>query len=102
MNLDFLSGIGDAIAAFFDSPLVQLGLQAIGVYIVDHLARLGLLGLPRHAGAGPRTRSCRTSPRRSWSGSRPVFFLFGILVYRIIRPQERWARPTSAGSPRRP
>ena len=88
MNLDFLSGIGDAIDAFFKSPLVQLGIQAIGIYIVviwlasaywafrDMQGRTGNPVLPYLAAA-------------LVVGFTPAFFLFGILVYRIIRPQER-------------
>ena len=88
MNLDFLSGIGDAIAAFFESPLVQLGIQAVGVYIViiwlasaywafrDMQARSANPVIPYLAAA-------------LVVGFTPAFFLLGILVYRIIRPQER-------------
>lgn len=88
MNLDFLSGIGDAIAGFFESPLVQAGLQAIGVYIVviwlasaywafrDMQGRTANPVLPYLAAA-------------LVVGFTPVFFLFGVLVYRIVRPQER-------------
>jgi hypothetical protein len=88
MNLDFLSGIGDAIAAFFESPLVQAGLQAIGVYVVviwlasaywafrDMQGRTANPVLPYLAAA-------------LVVGFTPVFFIFGVLVYRIVRPQER-------------
>jgi len=88
MNLDFLSGIGDSVAGFFASPLVQLGLQAIGIYVVviwlasaywafrDMQARTANPVLPYLAAA-------------LIIGFTPVFFLFGVLVYRIVRPQER-------------
>lgn len=88
MNFDFLSGIGDAIDAFFKSPLVQLGIQAIGIYIVviwlasaywafrDMQGRTGNPVVPYLAAA-------------LVVGFTPAFFLFGILVYRIVRPQER-------------
>jgi hypothetical protein len=88
MDLSFLSGIGDAITSFFNSPLVQLGIQAIGVYIVviwlasaywafrDMQGRTANPVLPYLAAA-------------LVVGFTPVFFLFGIIVYRIIRPQER-------------
>ena len=88
MNLDFLSGIGDAIAGFFESPLVQLGLQAIGVYVV-------IIWLASAYWAF-RDMQARTSnpvvPYLAAAlivGFTPVFFIFGIIVYRIIRPQER-------------
>jgi RNA polymerase subunit RPABC4/transcription elongation factor Spt4 len=88
MDLSFLSGIGDAIAAFYNSPLVQVGIQAIGIYIVaiwlasaywafrDMQGRAANPVLPYLAAA-------------IVIGFTPVFFLFGIIVYRIIRPQER-------------
>lgn len=88
MNLDFLSGIGDAIDAFVNSPLVQVGVQAIGVYVVviwlasaywafrDMQGRTANPVLPYLAAA-------------IVIGFTPLFFLFGIIVYRIIRPQER-------------
>jgi RNA polymerase subunit RPABC4/transcription elongation factor Spt4 len=88
MNLDFLSGIGDAIDAFVNSPLVQTGIQALGVYIViiwlasaywafrDMQGRTGNPVVP-YLAAGLVV------------GFTPVFFIFGILVYRIVRPQER-------------
>jgi RNA polymerase subunit RPABC4/transcription elongation factor Spt4 len=88
MDLSFLSGIGDAIASFFNSPLVQTGIQAIGVYIVviwlasaywafrDMQGRTANPVLPYLAAA-------------LVIGFTPIFFLFGIIVYRIIRPQER-------------
>jgi RNA polymerase subunit RPABC4/transcription elongation factor Spt4 len=88
MNLDFLSGIGDAIDSFINSPLVQTGIQATGIYIViiwlasaywafrDMQGRTGNPVLP-YLAAGLVV------------GFTPVFFLFGLLVYRIIRPQER-------------
>jgi len=88
MNLDFLSGIGDAIAGFFESPLVQTGIQAIGVYIV-------IIWLASAYWAF-RDMQARTSnpvvPYLAAAlivGFTPVFFIFGIIVYRIIRPQER-------------
>jgi RNA polymerase subunit RPABC4/transcription elongation factor Spt4 len=88
MNLDFLSGIGDAIDSFFKSPLVQVGIQAIGIYVVviwlasaywafrDMQGRTGNPVLPYLAAA-------------LVVGFTPLLFLFGIIVYRIIRPQER-------------
>jgi len=88
MNLDFLSGIGDAIAAFFESPLVQLGLQAIGVYVV-------IIWLASAYWAFRDMQGRTANPVVPYLaaalvvGFTPVFFIFGILVYRIIRPQER-------------
>ena len=53
------------------------------------LARRRLLGVPRHAAAHATTRSCRTS-RRAWIILfTPIFFIFAVLVYRIVRPHEK-------------
>jgi hypothetical protein len=88
MNLDFLSGIGDAIDAFINSPLVQVGIQATGIYIVviwlasaywafrDMQGRTGNPVVP-YLAAGLVVAFT------------PIFFLFGLIVYRIVRPQER-------------
>ncbi len=88
MNLDFLSGIGDAIGSFFATPIVQLGLKAMGIYIVivwlaaafwafrDMQLRTGNPILPYLAAAFV-------------IGFTPILFLFAVLVYKIIRPQER-------------
>ncbi len=88
MDLSFLSGIGDAIAAFFNSPIVQLGIQAIGIYIV-------VIWLASAYWAFRDMQSRTANPVLPYLaaalviGFTPALFLFGILVYRIIRPQER-------------
>ncbi len=88
MDLSFLSGIGDAITAFFESPLVQLGIQAIGVYVV-------VIWLASAYWAFRDMQGRTANPVVPYLaaalviGFTPVFFLFGVLVYRIIRPQER-------------
>ena len=88
MNLDFLSGIGDAIDAFFKSPLVQLGIQAIGFYVV-------IIWLASAYWAFRDMQGRTANPVLPYLaaalvvGFTPAFFLFGILVYRIVRPQER-------------
>ena len=88
MNLDFLSGIGDAIGSFIASPIVQLGIKAIGIYVVivwlaaafwafrDMQLRTANPVLPYLAAAFV-------------IGFTPVLFVFAVLVYKIIRPQER-------------
>ena len=67
MNLDFLSGIGDAIAAILREPARPGGPPGDRRLHRDHLARVGLLGVPRHAGAdlepGPPI-PCRGAHRR--------------------------------------
>ncbi len=88
MNLDFLSGIGDAIAAFFASPLVQLAFQAIGFYVV-------IIWLASAYWAFRDMQGRTANPVLPYLaaalviGFTPVLFLFGLLVYRIVRPQER-------------
>ncbi len=88
MNLDFLSGITDAISAFLASPLVRLGIQAIGVYIV-------IIWLASAYWAFRDMQSRTANPVVPYLaaalvvGFTPVLFLFGLLVYRIVRPQER-------------
>src|SRR5450759_5019881 len=88
MNLDFLSGIGDAIGSFFATPIVQLGLKAIGIYIVIVWLAAAFWAF--------RDMQLRTAnpivPYLAAAfviGFTPVLFLFAVLVYKIIRPQER-------------
>jgi RNA polymerase subunit RPABC4/transcription elongation factor Spt4 len=88
MNLDFLSGIGDAIDAFINSPIVQLGIQAIGIYIV-----IIWLASAYWAFRDMQGRSANPVVPYLAAGLviafTPIFFLFGVIVYRIVRPQER-------------
>ncbi len=88
MNLDFLSGIGDSIASFFGSPLVQLGFKAIGIYII-----IVWLAAAFWAFRDMQLRSANPIvPYLAAAfiiGFTPVLFVFAVLVYKIIRPQER-------------
>jgi hypothetical protein len=88
MNLDFLSGIGDSIGSFFGSPAVQLGLKAIGIYIV-----IVWLAAAFWAFRDMQLRSANPIvPYLSAAfviGFTPVLFVFAVLIYKIIRPQER-------------
>ena len=88
MNLDFLSGVGDSITSFFGSPIVQFGLEAIGVYIVIVWLAAAFWAF--------RDMQLRTAnpilPYLAAAfivGFTPVLFVFAILIYKIIRPQER-------------
>ena len=88
MNLDFLSGIGDAIGSFFASPIVQLGLKAVGVYIVIIWLAAAFWAF--------RDMQLRTAnpilPYLAAAfviGFTPILFVFAVLIYKIIRPQER-------------
>src|SRR5262245_42806815 len=80
--------IGKALAGFFGSPIVQLALQAIAIYFI-------ILWL---AGAywAFRDMQLRTeNPILPYLAASlivlftPVFFIFGVIVYRIIRPHEK-------------
>ncbi len=88
MNLDFLSGIGDAIGEFFASPLVQLAIQAIAVYFV-------LLWLAAAFWAFRDMQLRTANPILPYLAAvliiilTPIFFIAGVIVYRIVRPQER-------------
>ena len=88
MNLDFLSGIGDAIGDFFASPLVQLAIQAMAVYFV-------LIWLAAAFWAFRDMQLRTANPILPYMAAvliivlTPVFFLAGVIVYRIVRPQEK-------------
>jgi RNA polymerase subunit RPABC4/transcription elongation factor Spt4 len=87
--LDF-QDIFDAVGEFFENPMIQLAIQAFVVYVVviwlatafwafrDLQLRTSNAVLPYLAAA---TIILFT----------PVFFLLGVIVYRIVRPQERIA-----------
>lgn len=84
---EILAGIAEAIDEFVNSPLVQAGAQAFVVYVViiwlaaaywvfrDMQGRSANPLLPYLAAA-------------LVVGFTPVFFPFGLVVYRIVRPQE--------------
>ena len=85
---DILNTIGDTIGGFFANPVVHLTFQAIAVYVV-------ILWL---AGAywAFRDMQLRTdNPVMPYIAAAlivlftPVLFPFGIVVYRIVRPQEK-------------
>ena len=83
-----IQGILDGIGGFFGNPAVQLGLRAIAIYFVV----LWLAG----AYWAFRDMQLRTeNPILPYGAATliivftPVFFPFAIIVYRIIRPQER-------------
>ena len=83
-----LGTIGDAFADIFSSPVLQLGLRAIGVYLVilwlataywafrDMQQRSDNAILPYLASAGIILFT-------------PLFFVLGVWVYKIVRPHEK-------------
>jgi RNA polymerase subunit RPABC4/transcription elongation factor Spt4 len=85
---DLLNQITDFLGGIWDSPIVQLGLRAIAIYIV-------ILWLAAAYWAF-RDMQLRTSnPILPYFAASlviiftPIFFPFAIVAYRIIRPQEK-------------
>lgn len=83
-----LGTIGDALGGIFSSPILQLGLRAVGVYLVviwlataywafrDMQQRSDNAILPYLASAGIILFT-------------PLFFVLGVWVYKIVRPHEK-------------
>jgi RNA polymerase subunit RPABC4/transcription elongation factor Spt4 len=83
-----LGTIGDALGGVFSSPILQLGIRAIGIYLVilwlataywafrDMQQRSDNVILPYLASAGIILFT-------------PVFFVLGVWVYKIVRPHEK-------------
>lgn len=83
-----LKTIGDAIGGFFESPVVQFSIQLIAVYFV-------ILWLAAAYWAFRDMQLRSENPILPYIASAlivlftPVLFPFGIIVYRIVRPQEK-------------
>ena len=83
-----LGTLGDALGSIFSSPILQLGLRAIGLYLVilwlataywafrDMQQRSDNAILPYLASAGIILFT-------------PAFFVLGVWVYKIVRPHEK-------------
>lgn len=83
-----LAGIGDTIGGIVDSPIIQLGLRAIAIYLAilwiataywafrDMQQRSDNAILPYLVAAGIILFT-------------PVFFVFAVWVYKIVRPHEK-------------
>ena len=83
-----LAAIGDTIGGIVDSPIVQLGFRAIAIYLVilwiataywafrDMQQRSANVILPYLVAAGIILFT-------------PVFFVFAVWVYKIVRPHEK-------------
>src|ERR671919_2397580 len=82
-----LDTLGSEIGKIFDSPLVRLMLQAIAFYVV-------LLWAATAYWAYRDLQSRTTNPVAPYLAAAliilftPIFFPFGLLLYRIIRPSE--------------
>ena len=85
---EILNTIGDTIGGFFDNPIVQFALQALVVYFV-------ILWLAAAYWAFRDMQQRSENPVLPYLAAAlivlftPVFFVFGIIVYRIIRPHEK-------------
>ncbi len=83
-----LNTIGDTIGGFFGNPLVQGAFQAAAVYIV-------ILWLAAAYWAFRDMQLRSENPVLPYLAAAlivlftPVLFLFGVVVYRIVRPQEK-------------
>ncbi len=83
-----IQGIFDSIGSFFDNPFVQLAIQGIGVYFV-------VLWLAAAFWAFRDLQLRTTNPVLPYLAAAfiivftPAFFVLAVIVYRIVRPQER-------------
>jgi RNA polymerase subunit RPABC4/transcription elongation factor Spt4 len=82
-----LQSLGSEISKFLDSPLVRLSLQAIAFYFI-------LLWAATAYWAYRDLQTRTTNPIAPYLAAAliiiftPVFFLFGVIIYRILRPNE--------------
>jgi RNA polymerase subunit RPABC4/transcription elongation factor Spt4 len=85
---EILKTITDTIGGFFDNPVVQLSIQMVAVYFV-------ILWLAAAYWAFRDMQLRSENPILPYVAAAlivlftPVFFVFGIIVYRIVRPQEK-------------
>ena len=85
---EILDTIGDTIGDFFANPIVQLALQAIAVYFV-------ILWLAAAYWAFRDMQLRSENPVLPYLAAAlivlftPVLFVFGVIVYRIVRPHEK-------------
>jgi len=83
-----LETITDTIGGFFSNAIVQLAIQAAGIYIV-------ILWLAAAYWAFRDMQLRSENPVLPYLAAAlivlftPVLFLFGVVVYRIVRPQEK-------------
>jgi RNA polymerase subunit RPABC4/transcription elongation factor Spt4 len=85
-----LNSIGDTIGGFFSNPVVEFALQSIAVYIC-------ILWLAAAYWAFRDMQLRSENPVLPYLAAAlivlftPVLFIFGVIVYRIVRPQEKIA-----------
>jgi RNA polymerase subunit RPABC4/transcription elongation factor Spt4 len=85
---EILSGVGDTIGDIFNSPIVQFGLQMIGIYLV-----ILWIATAYWAFRDMQQRSDNVILPYLVAASiilfTPIFFIFAVWVYKIIRPHEK-------------
>jgi RNA polymerase subunit RPABC4/transcription elongation factor Spt4 len=85
---EILNTIGDTIGGFFDNPIVQFSIQALAVYVV-------ILWLASAYWAFRDMQQRSDNPVMPYLAAAlivlftPVLFVFGVIVYRIVRPHEK-------------
>ncbi len=85
---EILQAIGDTIGGFFASPVIQFAIQALLVYIA-------ILWLAAAYWAFRDMQLRSENPILPYLAAAlivlftPVLFVFGVIVYRIVRPQEK-------------
>ncbi len=96
MPTDIFKGFTDAIGGFIGSPIVQLGIQAIALYIAIIWVAVAFWAF--------RDMQLRTSnPVLPYLAATliiaftPLFFIFAVPVYKIVRPQERMGEAFERG-----
>jgi RNA polymerase subunit RPABC4/transcription elongation factor Spt4 len=83
-----LETIGDTIGGFFANPIVQLAIQAVAIYFV-------ILWLASAYWAFRDMQQRSENPVLPYLAAAliilftPVLFVFGVIVYRIVRPHEK-------------
>jgi RNA polymerase subunit RPABC4/transcription elongation factor Spt4 len=83
-----IDGITDAIGEFIGSPIIQLGLQALAVYLV-------VLWLAAAFWAFKDMHGRSDNPLLPYLAAAlvivftPVFFPLAVVIYRLVRPSER-------------
>jgi RNA polymerase subunit RPABC4/transcription elongation factor Spt4 len=88
MPEEIFETIGDTIGDFFANPVVTFAMQAIAIYVV-------ILWLAAAYWAFRDMQLRSENPVLPYLAAAlivlftPVLFLFGVIVYRIIRPQEK-------------
>jgi len=85
---EILDTIGDTIGGFFDNPIVEFSIQALAVYIV-------ILWLASAYWAFRDMQQRSDNPVMPYLAAAlivlftPILFVFGVIVYRIVRPHEK-------------